>query len=81
MTVKKKVNALMDSFIDKGASVKSNKDRDFKNVLIRIPQKILTEIDELLEKKPWLNRTQLIVEAIHEKLKRDSDDEKENIGC
>ena len=68
MAVKKKINQSLNSFIDKGADVKATKERGFKNVLIRIPQNFLTEIDEALEKKPWLTRTQWIVEAIHEKL-------------
>lgn len=71
MAVKKKVICSIDSFIDKGADVKANKDKSFKNILIRIPTGILEELDQWLEKKPWLNRTQLIVEAIHEKLKCD----------
>lgn len=75
MSVKRKVPHAMDSFIDKGASVKANKDKSFKNVLIRIPTAILDELDVWLEKKPWLSRTQLIVEAIHEKLKCDIKEE------
>ena len=68
MAVKKKVNDSINSFIDKGANVKATKERGFKNVLIRIPENFLTEIEEALEKKPWLTRTQWVVEAIHEKL-------------
>ena len=71
MAVKKKVNDSINSFIDKGANVKATKERGFKNVLIRIPENFLTEIEEALEKKPWLTRTQWIVEAIHEKLSTD----------
>jgi metal-responsive CopG/Arc/MetJ family transcriptional regulator len=35
-----------------------------------MPTGILRELDDLVEKKPWLNRTQWIVEAIHDQLKR-----------
>jgi hypothetical protein len=68
MTVKKKIVPSIDSFIGGGADVKSAKDKAFKNILLRVPADILNELDERLEKKPWLNRTQWIVEAIHEKL-------------
>lgn len=71
MAVKKKVNESINSFIDKGADVKASKKEGFKNILIRIPESVLSELDYVLEKKPWMARTQWIVEAIHEKLKRD----------
>lgn len=69
MTVKKKISPELERFIDKGADVKASKDKGFKNILVRMPTSVLTELDESLENKPWLNRTQWIVEAIHEKLK------------
>jgi hypothetical protein len=69
MSVKRKKDPLMERFIDKGADVKASKDIGFKNVLVRLPTSILTELDACIEKKPWVNRTQWIVEAIHEKLK------------
>lgn len=68
MAVKKVVTKSVYKFIDKGADVKANKDKGFKTILIRIPTGILNELDEELEKKPWLNRTQWIVEAIHDQL-------------
>lgn len=75
MAVKKKVNSSIDSFIDKGADVKANKDKSFKNILIRVPTGILNELDTWVQKKPWINRTQWIVEAIHEKLTCDIKEE------
>ena len=71
MAVKKKVSPAIDNFIDKGADVKANKDRSFQNVLIRVPKSILIRLDEAVQNKPWLSRTQWIVEAIHEKLSCD----------
>jgi hypothetical protein len=68
MVVKKKTNAEIERFIDKGAAVKAIKDLDFKTILLRIPTIILIELDEELRKKPWLNRTQWIVGTIYEKL-------------
>ncbi len=68
MAVKKKADGMRESFIGRGAEVKSERNKSFTNVLIRIPDSILNELDEILEDKPWLNRTQWIVEAIHEKL-------------
>lgn len=78
MAVKKRVNNSIDNFIDKGAEVKSSKDRNFKNILVRIPTCVLSELDYWVQKKPWVNRTQWIVEAIHDKIKSDFCDEKEN---
>jgi hypothetical protein len=71
MSVKKKSSPSVNSFIDKGADVKANKDRDFKNILIRMPTSILNELDSCVQKKPWINRTQLIIEAVHEKLQKE----------
>lgn len=72
MTVRKKMSPDAKSFIDRGADVKSSKDtKSFKNILIRVPTSILTKLDCCMGKKPWLNRTQWIVEAIHEKIKSD----------
>lgn len=74
MAVKKKISRL-DTFIDKGAPVKSVKDKNFKNILIRMPQEILEELDSyLLLNKPWANRTHYIIEAIYEKLNKRTDD-------
>ena len=71
MAVKKKVSPSIERFIDKGADVKASKDKRFKNILVRMPTSILTQLDSWIENKPWINRTQWIVEAIHEKLKND----------
>jgi hypothetical protein len=68
MAVKRKASPAVSSFIDKGADVKTTKDKEFKNILIRMPISVLSELDAWVEKKPWINRTQWIVEAIHEKL-------------
>ena len=80
MAVKKKMNSSVEKFIEQGASVKLVDEKAFKNVLIRIPYGLLLELDEWNTRKPWINRTQWIVEAIHEKLKRDLNEEKENFG-
>jgi hypothetical protein len=75
MAVKKKVSPQVDSFIDKGAEVKAIKESGFKNILVRIPTSILNSLDEWIDHKPWINRTQWIVGAIHEKLKSDCNEE------
>lgn len=72
MAVKKKLASSIERFIDKGADVKGNKNKGFKNILIRIPINVLEQLDELIETKPWINRTQWVVEAIHIKLKCDT---------
>ena len=71
MSVKKKITPSINNFIDNGAHVKANRDKSFKNILIRVPACILTDLDDWIEKKPWINRTQWIVESIYEKLNRD----------
>jgi hypothetical protein len=71
MAVKKQNSTSMERFIDKGAAVKASKEKEFRNILVRIPADILHELDAyLILNKPWLNRTQWIVETINEKLKR-----------
>ncbi len=81
MAVKKKISREAEIFIDKGADVKPSKDnKSFKNVLIRMPISILTQLDYIVKRKPWINRTQWIVEAINYKIKSDLHEEKENIG-
>ncbi len=73
MTVRKQTHSDMQKFIDKGANVKPCKNKSFTNVLIRIPSFMLAIVDEMLESKPWLSRTQWMVEAINEKLKKEND--------
>jgi hypothetical protein len=73
MTVRKKATHSVNSFIDRGADVKESKEKEFQNVLFRIPKNILKQLDECIQKKPWINRTQWIVEAIHEKLNKESE--------
>lgn len=71
MSVKKRKESSIDNFIDKGADVKANRSKGFKNVLVRIPNNVLDEISDLIKIKPELNRTLWIVEALREKLKRE----------
>ena len=74
MAVKKKVNASMSSFIDKGADVKSKKDEKHQIISLRVPRDLIVSIDEELENNPdlaELDRTKWIVKTIREKLKKD----------
>lgn len=66
--MKKKIDKSIVNFIDRGASVKASNEVAFRNVLVRIPSSMLSVLDDLLKRKPWLNRTQWIVEAIDEKI-------------
>lgn len=77
MAVKKRIVRSMENFIEKGADVKSNKGKNFKNVLIRVPTDILRRLDQAVGKKPWYTRTQWVVTAIHEKLNSEANEEKE----
>ena len=75
MVVKKKLIPSAKSFIDKGADVKPQREvKSFKNILVRIPVSTLNGLDYCVEKKPWMNRTQWILEAIHYKLKNEFTD-------
>lgn len=58
------------SFIEKGGDVASDKKKnvEFTVLSIRVPNIILKELDEELEKKPWVSRNHWIVEALAEKL-------------
>lgn len=71
MSVKRKATSSISNFIDKGAAVKASKEKEFKNILIRVPHTLLSELDALIEKKPWVTRTQWILDSIHEKLKKE----------
>lgn len=63
----------VDSFIDKGADVKTGRGKEFRNVLVRVPGDILADLDAyLVRNKPWLPRNQWIIEAVHDKLKSDA---------
>lgn len=76
MAVKKKKDTTIESFIDKGASVKASKEKGFKNILISVPLYLLSEIKAALDNDPGLRRNRWIVEAIKAKLKSDED----NVG-
>lgn len=71
MSVKRKTTSSISNFIEKGAAVKESNEKEFKNILIRVPRTLLSEIDALIEKKPWFTRTQWILDSIHEKLKKE----------
>jgi len=79
--LKNKENKKRDKFISNGGHVLSDKKGkiEFTNVLVRIPNFLLKELDDLVQQKPWLTRTQWIVEALHEKIKSDycNDEEKQ----
>ena len=75
MPVRKKVLPSVVKFISKGADVKVNRDKSFKNILIRVPNTVLIELDDMVQQKPWLSRTQWIVEAILDKIKREIKEE------
>jgi hypothetical protein len=74
MSSKKKNNSEVKIFVDKDTGIKASKDKGFKHILVRVPESILSEIDGWIEMKPWLNRTQWIVEAMYEKLLKDYSD-------
>ena len=77
MTIKKKIEIddsetekKRESFISKGGFVASDRKPkgDFSNILIRIPQSVLEKVDMCVKRKPWMTRTQWIMEALDRKL-------------
>jgi phosphosulfolactate synthase (CoM biosynthesis protein A) len=71
MTVKKKVALAVEKFIDKGAKVKAEKGKRFKDILLRMPLPLLEKVDEIVAKKDWGTRTKWIIEAIEYGLDRE----------
>ncbi len=65
-----KQNVDVDYLISKGASVKQDKNEDKKRcaVNMRLPGKLIREIDDEVKKRLGMTRTGWILEAIHEKL-------------
>ena len=83
MTVKKKIeensdslDALRDAIISKGGSVieDMNSETHWEKITLRISSEMLKQIKETLKGRPGLTRNAWILEAIHEKLHRDSKD-------
>ncbi len=79
MSVRKKLekpineNIDIDALIEKGARVKEDKIEDSKQwtyINIRIPVKMLDNVDECVSNRIGITRTGWLLEAIHEKLKR-----------
>lgn len=64
MTIKKRVEPSVDSYILKGDQVNADQ-QEFINILLRLPKEVLNQIDQ---KKGWKKRTPWILEAILEKL-------------
>ena len=61
----------MKSYIDKGKKAYVHKE-EFTSVLLRIPISRLEMVDDKVKEKPWMNRTQWIMEAIEAKLNEDN---------
>lgn len=70
-----KVN--VDDLISKGAKVREDnkvpKNDGFEFINLRIPSKLLESLALVLDKRVGISRTGWILEAIHEKIKRDSE--------
>lgn len=77
MTIKRKIEVdeeeerkKRESFISKGGQVSADKKEkgDFTNVLIRIPQPMLDQIDRCVKRRSWMTRTQWILQALEDHL-------------
>jgi len=68
----KKVN--VEALIDRGAPVKGetnlHQDKKWKFINIRLPQDMISEIDEIISLRIGISRTAWILEAIQEKIKK-----------
>ena len=77
MAIKEKIEredaVKREKFIEKGGDVPSQKkDKgEFTNVLTRIPNDVLNQVDNILTRKRWMTRTGWIMEAIEAKLKEE----------
>jgi len=68
----------IDSIVNKGAPVKEDakqedkkvKEEKWKLVPIRMPEKLIRELDDKIEKRLGLSRNAWILEAIQEKINR-----------
>lgn len=69
MVVKKKIDKDRQEIISRGAKVTSDvKQILFKMIPLRIPEKMLDNIEKSLEDRPGLSRNAWILEALKEKL-------------
>ena len=66
-----------EEFILKGGSVTSDKKekKEFTNILVRLPTSMVKAIDQLIESKLWMTRTQWIAETINERLETEMTDQ------
>lgn len=68
------VTVNVDALIDKGAKVKEDRIDEGKKwvfINVRIPIDMLDNVDDAVDNRVGISRTGWILEAIHEKLKRE----------
>ena len=68
----------VDALIEKGAKVKEDQVAESKKwtyMNLRITVEMMSDVDEAVEERVGITRTGWILEAIHEKLKREQKDE------
>jgi len=68
----------VDALIEKGAKVKEDQVAESKKwtyMNLRITVEMMGDVDEAVEERVGITRTGWILEAIHEKLKREQKDE------
>lgn len=75
MAVRKPLEKIdIDQLISKGANViedeRTDNTKTWKHLDLRIPTKLLLELDKVLEESFGISRTGWILQAIHEKLIR-----------
>ncbi len=69
VVMKKDTESERKRFIEKGGSVPETKDKgDWTNICLRIPKKMVIEIDNVVQENVGINRTGWILQTLKEKL-------------
>ncbi len=71
----------VDALIEKGAKVKEDhiaENKKWAHVNIRIPVDMLKNVDKCVDSRVGITRTGWILEAIHEKIKRENETQKDS---
>jgi hypothetical protein len=61
----------MDGLLEKYRPSTKKAKTEFTNVLTRIPSSVLERVDAKVKEKPWMTRTQWIIEALITKLDKE----------
>lgn len=72
MAIREKKEKNILSIIEKGGKAKmENTSKKRKALLLKVPESLISKVDMKVEEREIINRTDWILEAIQEKLKRE----------